>query len=147
MSGTAQSEPCVLAIDPGSVKCGMAVVQRSGQILHQSVIATVSLAEEAASLIQRYRPIVLLVGTGTGSKPMLRALAAMNLTLPIVSVDEAHTSESARTRFVAENPPKGLQRWLPRSLRTPPRPYDDYVAVILAERYWQASASDSPSQG
>ncbi|HKM17981.1 MAG TPA: pre-16S rRNA-processing nuclease YqgF, partial [Limnochordia bacterium] len=33
------------------------------------------------------------------------------------------------------HPPRGWRRLLPVSLQTPPVPIDDYVAVILAQRY------------
>jgi hypothetical protein len=32
-------------------------------------------------------------------------------------------------------PPKGLTRLIPKSLRVPPRPVDDIVAILLIERY------------
>ncbi len=55
---------------------------------------------------------------------------------PTVRVNEAFTSQRARARFLAENQPRGLQRLLPRSLRTPPVPVDDYAAVLLAEDFF-----------
>ena len=128
----------VLAIDPGSHKCGLAIVSRNSAILHRAVIPTESLLDEVRAAVAAWHPIALIVGSGTGSKPLLQRLESADLGLPIQRVDESHTSEAARTRFVAENPPHGWQRLLPRALRTPDRPYDDYVAVILAERYWQS---------
>jgi hypothetical protein len=88
-------------------------------------------------LIEQYHPIHLVCGRGTGSKPIVRSLRAAGLKVPFNLVDEAYTSEAARVRYVAENPPRGLEKLLPHSLRTPPVPYDDYVAIILAERFWQ----------
>ncbi len=132
----AQDQDCVLAIDPGSVKCGLAVVRRDGQALHHGIVDTGGLVAEAEALMARYAPCALLIGAGTGSKPLLSALQRAGLPVPVHVVDEAHTSEAARLRFVAANPAQGWQRLLPRSLRTPDRPYDDYVALILAERWW-----------
>lgn len=57
---------------------------------------------------------------------------------PILTIDESYSSEQARVRFLRENRPPLLQRLLPPPLRTPWLPYDDYVAQILAERYWLA---------
>ena len=133
--------PCVLAIDPGSAKCGIAVVRADGVILFRAVILADNLVEEACIVAARYRPAAVLVGAGTGSKPALRALREAEWEVEITPVDESHTSEAARERFVAENPARGWQRLLPRSLRSPDRPYDDYVAVILAERYWQSTST------
>jgi RNase H-fold protein (predicted Holliday junction resolvase) len=128
----------VLAIDPGRAKCGVAVVANDGEIAFRGVIPTEALVTTVQQLAEARCPIAILVGGGTGAKPLLRALQAAGLSAPIQTVDETRTSELARARYVAENPAQGWQRLLPRSLRTPPGPYDDYVAVILAERYWQA---------
>jgi RNase H-fold protein (predicted Holliday junction resolvase) len=131
------AERVVVAVDPGSAKCGVAVVREDGATLFRAIVTADSVLEEVRVLIQRFEPVALLVGGGTGSKPLLRALDAAGLPLPVRRVDESHTSEAARRRFVAENAARGWQRLLPRSLRTPWCPYDDYVAVLLAERYWQ----------
>ena len=135
-ANSAQTE-AVLAIDPGSHKCGIAVVRRDGGIPARGVVSTEALIEEIHTYLSRWHPVALIVGTGTGSKPLLQRIEAAAFGLPIERMDESHTSEAARTRFVSENPPSGWQRLLPLSLRTPDRPYDDYVAVILAERYWE----------
>ncbi len=134
-----EGERAVLAIDPGSAKCGVAVVRQDGTVLFRAIVTADTLVEETRALLARFHPIALLVGAGTGSKPLLRALDAADLPLAAQRVDEAHTSEAARRRFVAENPAHGWQRLLPRSLRTPWCPYDDYVAVILAERFWHSA--------
>ena len=129
----------VLAIDPGRAKCGVAVVQQDGQVLHRGIVPLETLADELRALIATYQPQALVCGNGTGSKPVLEIVRAAAQALPLERVDETRTSELARARFVRENKPPFLQRLLPRSLRTPWLPYDDYAAVILAERYWQSS--------
>lgn len=138
----AVDDAVVLAVDPGRSKCGMAVVRRDGKVLFRAIVAAESLMAAVRTQIAQHRPRVLLVGDGTGSRLLLKALREAGLPLAIERVEEAHTSEAARARFVAENPPRGWQRLLPRSLRTPSRPYDDYVAVILAERFWQTLSDE-----
>jgi RNase H-fold protein (predicted Holliday junction resolvase) len=128
----------VLAIDPGRAKCGVAVVQQDGQALYRGIVAMESFAETITALIAAYHPQALVCGNGTGSKPILQILRVAAPALPLELVDETRTSERARARFVHENKPPLLQRLLPRSLRSPWLPYDDYVAVLLAERYWQS---------
>jgi len=105
------------------------------------VIAVDTLLAETRALIAAHQPCALIIGAGTGSRPLIKSLEDAALSLPLHRVDESHTSEEARARFVAENRAYGWQRLLPRSLRTPWRPYDDYVAVILAERYWASLAA------
>jgi RNase H-fold protein (predicted Holliday junction resolvase) len=131
----------VLAIDPGRTKCGIAVVRSDGAVEHRAIVSAEQVVDAARSLLEVYAPAAIVVGGGTGAQPILDALRAAGLNAPTVVMDEAHTSEAARARFVATNPARGWQRLLPRSLRTPDRPYDDYVAVILAER-WLASQQD-----
>ena len=137
----------VLAIDPGRAKCGVAIVRRDGQVLFRAIVTVEAIEAEAQRLLAAHSPCALIVGGGTGSRPVLKALRAAELPVPVERVEEAHTSEAARRRFVAENQAPGWQRLLPRSLRTPWRLYDDYVAIILAERYWEKQNSPSPCEG
>jgi RNase H-fold protein (predicted Holliday junction resolvase) len=132
----APGERVALAIDPGHAKCGLAVVRADGAVLHKQIVKTSDAVSRTEQLVAEYHPAALLVGGGTGSKPLLRALLAANLEVAPERVDERHTSELARARYIETHPPRGLQRLLPRSLRIPPEPIDDLVAVILAERYW-----------
>ena len=53
----------------------------------------------------------------------------------IVLFPEKFTTLDARKRYWIENPPKGLWKLVPEGLRLPPRPYDDYAAVLLGERF------------
>lgn len=125
----------VLAIDPGTHKCGIAVVRGADQqIVHRSVIATNELAETVAHLSLEHSPTVILIGNGTSARAAEETIRRLNAA-PVELVDEAMTSIAARQRYFRENPPRGFRRLLPTSLQTPPEPYDDYVAVILAERY------------
>ncbi len=104
--------------------------------MHRSV----TLSEEVIDLTQRlivdYEPSELIIGSGTGSKHIIKQFKNTAFGIRIVVVDEFKTSEEARLRYVKENPPIGWKRLIPQSLRTPDAPYDDYVAIILAERYW-----------
>lgn len=130
------SEPVtVLAIDPGTLKCGIAVVKGPGrQVLHRSVVPTDELADAVARLSREHSPSIILLGNGTSAAGAAESIKELSNT-PVELVDEVLTSVAARARYFKENPPRGLRRLLPTSLQTPSRPYDDYVAVILAERY------------
>jgi RNase H-fold protein (predicted Holliday junction resolvase) len=133
----------VLAVDPGRSKCGVAIVT-SGSVLLREIVDTVSLPDRAAALIHRFAPCSLVVGDGTGSAPVIQMLDSLRGDIPLVRVDESHTSELARVRYMAENPPRGLRRLLPSFLRTPEAPYDDYVAILLAERWLAANSPPTP---
>lgn len=125
-----------LAIDPGKAKCGIAVVDSGLHTLQRNVVPISDLETELFQWVERFHPGVLLMGDGTGAQEFLKRIEAMNLPLSVQFVDEKHTSEEARARYVREVPPAGINRLIPRLLRYPETPYDDFVAVILAERWW-----------
>ena len=128
----------VLAIDPGRAKCGIAVVSSDGSIRHRAVVARADLPVAASELLKRFSPVALIMGNGTFAKSVCEELSAVQCADHVLLVDERHTSEDARARYLDEHPPRGFSRLVPRGLRTPDAPYDDYVAILLAERWWQA---------
>ncbi|OFX17609.1 MAG: hypothetical protein A2Z18_10290 [Armatimonadetes bacterium RBG_16_58_9] len=135
-----------MAIDPGRAKCGLAVVRRVAppaepgstptltEVLHQQVTSTTDLDEAVSELTRAYSPDVVIVGNGTTSAHAVEVARGLQ-DAPVELVEERFTSLLARKRYFRENPPRGLRRLIPTSLQNPPRPHDDYVAVILAERY------------
>ncbi|MHB9036456.1 MAG: pre-16S rRNA-processing nuclease YqgF [Armatimonadota bacterium] len=134
----------VLAVDPGRSKCGVAVARttteptHSIEILHKSVVDSAHLGNTVADLQQKHHSDVIIVGDGTTSSQAAKTIGKVSA-VPIEIVDEKFTSLLARKRFFQDNPPRGLKRLIPLSLQTPHRPCDDYVAVILAERYLQTA--------
>ena len=128
----------VLAIDPGRLKCGVAVVSSSNSLpVYQAVIETAYLSKKIADLEQRFCPDVIVIGDGTTSANTAQVVKETSR-LPVELVDEKFTSQMARKRYFEHNPPRGLRRLLPISLQTPDRPIDDYVAILLAEKYLAA---------
>ncbi len=135
----------VLAIDPGTHKCGIAVLRSDDcYVLHRSVEPTEALTEAATRLSKEYSPSIILIGSGTSARTAIDSIRALDIA-PVELVDETLTSVAARKRYFKEHPPRGLRRLLPTSLQTPPQPYDDYVAVILAERYITSQPSSPDS--
>ena len=75
------------------------------------------------------------MGNATWSKrlkPLVKEAAGK---IPLKLVNEKHSTERARLRYLKENPPGGLWKLLPITLQVPKEPYDDYAAIILAEDY------------
>jgi Predicted endonuclease involved in recombination (possible Holliday junction resolvase in Mycoplasmas and B. subtilis) len=124
----------VLAIDPGSEKCGMAVVTED-DVLVRAVHPRHAVVRIARDLAAQYSVDAIVVGNGTGSSKLTDELRASLSSIPLRVVDESGTTLRARAKFFEENPPRGFLRFIPRGLLIPPRPYDDFVAQILAERY------------
>lgn len=131
-------ERTVLSIDPGSSKCGLAVVKRSNagriDILWRQVVP----AEDSVSMVQQvateYSFSMIIVGNGTRSKEIVGQIREAMPSLGILVVDERETTLKARERYWEHNHRRGWRRLLPATLQTPPEPVDDFVAVILAER-------------
>ena len=143
----------MLAVDPGTVKCGIAVVEQTEtdeadappktRALHREVVETERLVARVLQIKAQFGQIEhLLMGNATNGKTLFRAVrAAFPEELPVSLAEEAFSSQRARARFHLENPPRGWNRLVPAGLRTPPRPYDDYVAQIIAEDFLAASSA------
>ena len=125
----------VLAVDPGTAKCGLAVVSRGPVVEHRSVVTKAEIVTVVRNLVEQHKPGRILVGGGTGTEGISRLLCAANLDVEVEIVDERFSTEMARARYFREHPPRGWRRLIPITLQTPPEPIDDYVAVLLAERY------------
>lgn len=131
-------ERTVLAVDPGTSKCGMALVKRpqEGKILllwHE----VVPIDGVLAKLHEAYaaHPFDLIViGDGTHSRQVQTTIRTHLPSMGILEIDEKDTSMVARERYWEAYPRRGWRRLLPASMQVPPVPVDDFVAMILAER-------------
>lgn len=127
------SREAVLAVDPGRQKCGL-VVGQPGAILARTVVATDRVGEVIGVWVERFGVKRVLLGAGTGSETVRRALAAIPGLPPAESVEETASTLEARRRYFRDHPPRGWRRLLPLSLQVPPEDYDDYAAELLLER-------------
>jgi RNase H-fold protein (predicted Holliday junction resolvase) len=124
----------VIAIDPGREKCGLAVVHRDGRVIHRAVVPTAAVTDAVERLLEVHHGAAVALGDRTGARAVSALISARSQLRPVL-VDEHHSTLEGRRRYFQENPPRGWRRLLPIGLQTPPSPYDDYVAVVLAERY------------
>lgn len=127
----------VLGIDPGREKCGLAVVQDDLCLIKQ-VVGRGEYLRVVKQWVHEYNVGQIVLGDGTGSDEFLVEIKGDLPRCSINTIDEQYSTEEARRRYWADNLPKGLKRLLPTSMQVPPEPYDDYVAVILAERFLKA---------
>lgn len=124
-----------LAVDPGRHKCGWALVKDDGEIVARGIWLRAEVPSRFEALAQTHPIDPVVMGDRTGHQDLLRDLAACRAwNGRVVLIGEDRSSEEARRRCVRETA-RGWQRLLPASLRYPREPYDDFVAVILAERY------------
>jgi len=121
----------VLAIDPGTDKCGAAVCSPAGT-LDRAIIPPGALPDLVRAWQDRYAVSEIVVGNRTNSAAIVAAIRGA-ASVPIRTVEEAGTTLAARARYFAEHPPRGWRRLVPLGLQVPPEPYDDYAAVLLAE--------------
>ncbi len=124
----------ILAVDPGRLKCGLALLELQRVVLKE-VVSRTETVNRIVELLPSNGPII--VGDRTGSKEFIEELLAAipHISNRVEPTDEHLSSVQARQRYWLEHPPQGWHRLVPVSLQVPPVPIDDYVAVILAERY------------
>jgi RNase H-fold protein (predicted Holliday junction resolvase) len=132
-----QRPTAVLGIDPGTRKCGYALVAApKTPPLELGIVPTERLGETLADLAARHAIHAIALGGGTHSTTV-RALVE-RLALPISIVDERETTLLARKRYFQAHPPRGWRRLIPSGMLLPPRPIDDYAAVLIAERLMES---------
>jgi len=130
----------IIAIDPGTEKCGLAVADMDGQIVLQEIVPAVELIGTVGDVARQFSPALLVLGDRTGAKK-LRGLfhshGIEDLVIAVKLVDEHLTSQEARMRYLRDRQRQGkiIHRLIPLGLQVPDQAYDDYVAVILAQRY------------
>lgn len=131
MAREGRARRVVLAIDPGRDKCGVAIAE-PGVVRDRAVVAPHALPDLVRAWQQRYGVTDIVIGNRTASGEVARMLKGI-VAVPLRAIDEAGTTLRARARYFDEHPPRGWRRLIPRGLLTPPEPYDDYAAVLLAE--------------
>ena len=125
----------ILGFDPGRDKCGIAIGNRDRKIyLHQTIVSGEAIAYIDKSL-DRWSIELIVMGNLTTAKDWYRRLRASFASLTIEMINEENSTVEARDRYWQMYPPQGLQKLIPQGLRTPPRPIDDIVAILLIERY------------
>lgn len=123
----------ILGIDPGTRKCGYAVMGKLGEPPATiGIVDTPSLRAIVDELLRAYPIAVIALGSGTHAPPVAAQLARCGV--PVRVVDEHETTLRARARYFDDHPPRGWKRWVPRGMLLPPRPIDDYAALLIAER-------------
>jgi hypothetical protein len=130
----------IMAIDPGWRRCGVAVCDAAG-VRVRAVVSPEALPGLVDDWQTRYGVTEAVMGNRTGYEVLAGAISGA-LRVPLSAVDEHGTTLRARERYFHEHPPRGWRRLIPRSLQTPPEPYDDYVAVLLAEAALAAGERD-----
>ncbi len=131
----APKKSVMIGFDPGKDKCGVAVMDSNRVLYVHKVVPSKDAIATLNTFCSQYPVSLIILGDQTTSKDWRQRL--QQLTPDIVQVDERYSTLEARNRYWEMYPPQGFLRLLPQGLRTPPRPIDDIVAIILIERYLQ----------
>lgn len=123
----------ILGVDPGTRKAGYAVVDATGAILSLGIEELERLLPRIAQMAAAHAIDAVALGTGTNSERLRAMLAALGV--PVHLVDERETTLRARALYFADHPPRGWRKLIPLGMQVPPRPIDDYAAVLIARRY------------
>ena len=124
-----------LGIDPGRSKTGLALVDSVGKIVKLHIAESQNIDNEIVEFIKNSCPVQIVLGNGTNSRNICEVVQKVLHDVFITVVEEAHSTEEARTLYWQENPPKGLKKLIPLGLLVPPVPLDAYAAVILVRRF------------
>ena len=130
-------EEIIIAIDPGTKKCGYAVADSNLSILQREVISTGKIVETITDSLNIYKIDKIILGNGTNYKNIEESLKNHFSKLKIVLIEEKFSTLEARKKYFEAHPPRGIFKLIPLSLRVPPCCYDDFVAVLLAEKHFR----------
>ena len=124
-----------LGIDPGRSKTGLALVNGAGKIVKLHIAESQNIDNEIVEFIKNSCPVHIVLGNGTNSRNIGESVKRVLNDVMVTVVEEAHSTEEARTLYWQENPPKGLKKLVPLGMLVPPVPLDAYAAVILVRRF------------
>ena len=143
-----------LGLAPGRDKVGFAFVDEEGKLIYSGILPASDLdlflsilmkddwerlkpygREGEVSLLYDERLKGILLGGGTTSEKVELALKRLGLNYEVV--DESFSTERARGLYFQIHPPRGLRKYLPRSLLVPNRDVDDLAAWELVKMWLQ----------
>lgn len=134
----------LLAVDPGRRKCGLAILADDGSVLERSIVETAKVEDELVRLKSLHALDRVVVGDGTFLADVRRTLDKVFGAQSVAEIDEYRTTDEARVLYFQENPPRGFWRLVPLGLQFPPRPIDDYAAVVLGRRFLSVEKKKAP---
>ena len=89
----------LLGIDPGSYKTGVAKVKPDGEVISAEWVETQTLTEVLTKLNAECGAAIkaVIIGNGTNTKPVHKVLGQVFTGVPVIEIDEKHSTEQART--------------------------------------------------
>jgi RNase H-fold protein (predicted Holliday junction resolvase) len=137
------AEGFVLGVDPGSAKVGYALADAAGTIVTAGIAGVAGFRDIVVALAREHPIVALALGRGTKASVLLAQLDGLEI--PVHLVDEFETSRLARELYFREHPPRGWRRLVPMGMLLPPRPIDDYAAILIARRFLTRGRRAAPA--
>ncbi len=132
----------ILGVDPGTRKVGFAILDGAGETRDLGIELIGDFGARVKGLLERWTFTTIAIGTGTNARTLGRELAGLGI--PVIYVDERETTLRARSLYFADHPPRGWRRLIPLGMQVPPRPIDDYAAVLIARRFLADGGNPGP---
>ena len=129
---------CILAVDPGKDKTGLAVLMGNGSIVERKVAPSFSVTDNNSALAIKHGTELVIIGSGGPFRQLEKKLAFLNLKADIIFVNEKGSTLEARKLYWRHNRKKWYLSLIPSTLILPPEPYDDFAAVVIGRRYLKA---------
>ena len=121
----------LVAIDPGSKKCGLVLTDPDEAIVLDGRVVSVEAVLEVILHWHKESPLDgIYLGNGTTSNHWHKLLPSF---LPIELVEERGSTIRARERYWQLWPPRSWRRWVPKGLLMPSQPLDAVAALVLLE--------------
>jgi len=134
----------LLALDPGSAKCGLALVDGDGTVRDRCIVPRAGVVAAVTGYLAGCRPDAIVAGDGTTSRQVVEEIRGLVDDIPVVVVDEAGSTIEGREIWVAEGA-AGIMTILPGWIRrlAAPEALDDWAAVALARRHLASHSRSS----
>lgn len=125
-----------IAIDPGTSKCGMAVMDTDGRVYEKRVVRADDLGPAVVAMLYlRQDAKLIAVGAGTGGSKTAAALRSDLPDMPVVETPEKNTTLIARQIYEREHPRRWPMSMIPFGLFGLPEDMDAYAAVAIGINY------------
>ncbi len=126
-----------LSVDPGTAKCGLAVMDSRGAALEIMESKPETLSADLEDIIERFERIDrIVIGDGTGYKKTAETVKSFfGDKMPIIQAHEKNTTLEARRLYEKENPRPWPARLVPFGLFGLPGDMDAWAAVVIGRRY------------
>lgn len=129
----------IFAIDPGSDKTGVAVINEDGTLVMKDIIETAGFTAYLDRIYGQYPFEHIVMGNGTNHmhlQPLAEAwIQKQSKAIGFSLIDEQFTTVEGRKLYWQYTPRHGWRRLMPLAFQYPPEPVDDFVAWIIGRRY------------